>query len=108
MIEGNNVLKVRVANKGNINKHAKGKLFKVDLVDDFDDNPSNNMIESCFYTEETDLFYEEIQFGKTYLISGIEVKDANKKFTCVQHDYRIIISKDTTFQLVAASQAKTT
>ena len=83
MIEGNNVLKVRVANKGNINKHAKGKLFKVDLVDDFDDNPSNNMIESCFYTEETDLFYEEIQFGKTYLISGIEVKDANKKFTCV-------------------------
>jgi len=60
MIEGNNCLKVRVANKGNINKHAKGKLFKAYLVDDFDENPLNNLIEACFYTEETDLFYEEI------------------------------------------------
>ena len=103
MIEGKNAIKVRIANKGNINKHAKGKLFKADLIDDFDPNPSNNMIESCFYTEETDLFYDQLMHGKTYLIQQVEIKDANKKFACVQHDYRIIVSKDTTFQLVAAS-----
>jgi len=33
-IEGDLSVEVRVQRKGNINNHAKGKLFKVDLIDD--------------------------------------------------------------------------
>ena len=57
-IEGDLAVKARVQRKGNVNNHAKGKLFKVDLIDDSAE--LNNVIEVCFYTAETDLFYDKI------------------------------------------------
>lgn len=58
------------------------------------------MIEACFYTEETDMFYNLLNETKTYIISGIEVKDANKKFTTIPHDKRLIVNKKSTFKQV--------
>ncbi len=46
------LIKVRALNKSAIKEHARGKLFKVDFIDD-----DNTLIEACFYTEETDMFY---------------------------------------------------
>ena len=53
------------------------------------------MIEGTFYTEETDFFFSKIQEGKTYLISKAEISTANKKFTTIKHDYRLIFKLET-------------
>jgi hypothetical protein len=58
-------IRAKVLKKSAINTHARGKLFKVDLVDDLD---GVSMIEGTFYTEETDLFYSKIEEGKTYFV----------------------------------------
>ena len=62
------------------------------------------MIEGTFYTEETDVFYNRIQEGETYLISKAEISVANKKFTTIKHDYRLIFKLDSVFQMVTQSQ----
>ena len=56
-------IRAKVLKKSAVNTHARGKLFKVDLVDDLD---GVTMIEGTFYTEETDFFYSKIEEGKTY------------------------------------------
>lgn len=64
------MIRVRVLIKSAIKEHAKGKLFKVDFVDDLDEKTS---IEAMFYTAETDHFFELVEEGATYLVSGAEV-----------------------------------
>ena len=75
-----------------VRNHSKGKLFKIDLLDEQD---RESMIEGTFYTEETDFFFAKIQEGKTYLISKAEISTANKKFTTIKHDYRLIFKLET-------------
>ena len=90
-------IRARVCKKGKIVTHAKGQLFKVDLIDDLD---NQTMIEGCFYTEETSFFFNEIDEGKTYVISKAEVSTANKRFTTIKHDHRLIFKMDSTFEEV--------
>jgi hypothetical protein len=75
-------IKARVAKKGGITKHARGQLFKIDLIDATD---NTTMIEGMFYTAETEKFYDTIEEGKTYLISKADVSEANHKFTSIPH-----------------------
>ena len=46
-----------VHKKHAIRNHSKGKLFKIDLLDEQD---RESMIEGTFYTEETDFFFNKI------------------------------------------------
>ena len=62
------------------------------------------MIEGTFYTEETDIFYNRIEEGQTYLISKAEISTANKKFTSIKHDFRLIFKVNSVFQIVSESQ----
>ena len=62
------------------------------------------MIEGTFYTEETDFFFDRIVEGRTYLISKSEISAANKKFTTIKHDCRLIFKVVTEFDEVTASQ----
>ena len=62
------------------------------------------MIEGTFYTEETDLFVNRIFESKTYLISKCEVSIANKKFTTIKHDYRLIFKADSVVEEVSQSE----
>ena len=78
--------------KSAIKEHAKGKLFKVDFVDDQD---KKTQIEAMFYTAETDHFFGLVEEGSTYLVSGAEVALANKRMTSVPHDFRLIFKLKT-------------
>lgn len=74
--------------------HAKGQLFKIDLIDDQD---NSTMIEGTFYTEETTEFFTRLDEGRTYLISDAVIELANKKFTSIKHDYRLIFKSHSIF-----------
>ena len=90
-------IRCSVNKKHPVKTHAKGKLFKVDLVDDLD---RETMIEGTFYTEETDLFVNKIFEGRTYRISKAEISVANKKFTTIKHEFRLIFKPDTLIEEV--------
>ena len=77
--------------------HAKGKLFKVDLIDVLD---RETLIEGTFYTQETDIFVEKISQGRTYLISKCDISHANKKFTTIEHDFRLIFKPESIIEEV--------
>ena len=85
-------IRARINKKGKIVTHAKGQLFKIDLIDDQD---NSTMIEGTFYTEETTYFYTQLEEGRTYLISDAVIDVANKKFTSIKHDYRLIFKMHT-------------
>ena len=73
-----------------IKEHARGRLFKVDFIDE-----QKTTIEACFYTEETDHFYPLIEEGSEYTIRGAEIAAANKRMTSIPHDYRLIFKLTT-------------
>ena len=56
------------------------------------------MMEGTFYTEETNFFYNQIEEGKVYLISDPEVSPANKRFTTIKHDFRLIFKMESEFK----------
>lgn len=64
------------------------------------------MIEGCFYTEETDQFFTQIEEGRVYWISKAEISEANKKFTAVKHDYRLIFKLFSVFEEVSDQTSK--
>ena len=99
-VAGDWQIRCTVNKKHPIRQHAKGKLFKIDLLDDQD---RQSMIEGTFYTEETDLFWHRIAEGKTYLISKAEISSANKKFTSIKHDFRLIFKAETQLDEVPES-----
>lgn len=90
-------IRATVCRKHPMKFHAKGQLFKVDLVCDID---KQTMIEGTFYTEESQHFDNLVTQGQTYNISGLEVSSANKKFTSIPHDYRLIFKMTTSLELV--------
>ena len=89
-------IKVRVLAKSPIKTHARGRLFKVDFVD----CEEKVTIEACFYTEETDLWYDKIEEGATYLVSKAEIAPANKRMTSIPHDFRLIFKTHTLVEKV--------
>lgn len=58
------------------------------------------MIEGTFYTEETTQFFTMLDEGRTYLISDACIDTANKKFTSIKHDYRLIFKMHSVFREV--------
>ena len=60
------------------------------------------MIEGTFYTEETTQFFTSLEEGHTYLISDAVIDVANKKFTSIRHDYRLIFKMHSTFTEVTS------
>lgn len=88
----------KVSKKHPIKVHANGQLFKVDFTDDQD---SQTMIEGTFYTEETDKFYPILEEGKKYLISNVEVSIANKRFTSIKNDFRLIFPMNSKIEEVS-------
>jgi hypothetical protein len=80
-----------------VKEHPKGRLFKVDFVDDLD---SKTSIEAMFYTQETDYFYSLIDEGSTYLVSEAEIATANKRMTSIPHEFRLIFKMKTKIQKV--------
>jgi hypothetical protein len=55
------------------------------------------MIEGTFYTEETTEFFTRLDEGRIYLISDAVIDVANKKFTSIKHDYRLIFKSHSIF-----------
>jgi hypothetical protein len=51
-------IRARINKKHNIVRHKNGALFKIDLIDDMD---NQTMIEGTFYTEETEYWYTQIE-----------------------------------------------
>ena len=62
------------------------------------------MIEGTLYTEESKHFENLVHQNKTYMISGVEISAANKKFTSIPHDYRLIFKVTSTVELVEKAE----
>ena len=58
-------------------------------------------MEGTFYTEETTFFFNQIEEGRVYIISNPEVSLANKRFTTIKHDFRLIFKMETEFKKVS-------
>ena len=88
-------IKVRALAKTPIKVHAKGQLFKTDFICCLDQKTT---IEACFYTQETEKFFDKIEEGATYLVKECEISAANKRMTSIPHDFRLIIKLQTVFE----------
>lgn len=60
-------------------------MFKIDLMDE-----EGTQIEGTFYKETLELFYDKVEEGKIYIITKGQIAHANKKFTPIKNDFRII------------------
>jgi len=60
------------------------------------DDADGTKIEGVFYTKETQHFYEMLDEGRTYLISGADITHSNKKFTSIEHDFSLIFKMHST------------
>lgn len=72
------------------NIKGKGKLFSMDLIDHY------NEIRATAFNEEAIKFYDQIETGKTYLISKFRLKPANKKFNSLNNEFEISFTSETT------------
>ena len=62
---------------------GEGKLFSVELLDE------ETEIRGTFFGMAVDNFFDVIQEGSTYLMSGGSVKAANKQYTSINNPYEI-------------------
>lgn len=93
-------IEAKVINKSQIKEYKGGRLFKVDLQDDLHrDDPKSSgksyQIEATSFKETLDQFYPIFKKGKTYRISQASVYAANKKFTQLNNDFRLILNDET-------------
>lgn len=66
-----------------------GKLFNVTLVD------KSGEIRGTGFTEFTEQYYDKMEPGSVFIISGARVNAANKKFSTLKHDYEIMFDRGT-------------
>ncbi|TNV82512.1 hypothetical protein FGO68_gene2808 [Halteria grandinella] len=83
-------IKAQITKKGKKISYQNGFLFKIDLIDE-----EGTQIEGTFYKDCADEFFPKLEEGKIYLFSKSQVTTANKKFTSIQNDYRIIFNEKT-------------
>jgi replication factor A1 len=73
-------IKVRVTGKSDIktwnNDRGNGSLFKIDLLDE-----TGGEIGAAFFKEAVGKFYDAIQVGSVYFMSGGRVKMADKRYS---------------------------
>ena len=85
----------RVVSKSELRRwssaNGEGTLFSVDLLDRNDDE-----IRGVFFKDEADRFYTQIQKGKVYSFHGGKLKESNKKYTSIPHNFSITFDKSTT------------
>eukprot|EP00347_Sterkiella_histriomuscorum_P022069 403331791 len=81
-------IKGRVTKKGKKIVYATGFMLKIELID-----KEGTQIEGTFYKDSCDKFIDKIEEGKIYVIGKGQIANANKKFTSIQNDYRIIFTE---------------
>jgi len=81
--------------------YSGGCLFKIELLD-----REGSAIEGTFYKDCVDVFFDRIEEGKVYRFGDASVANANKKFTSIQNDYRIIFKSDSLIEPADAEEIK--
>ncbi|KAF9940098.1 Replication factor A protein 1 [Modicella reniformis] len=81
-------------NKSDIKTWSKpganeGRLFSMVFMDE------SSEIKATAFTQQVDEFYNIIEEGKVYFISGARVDLAKKQFSNVKNDYELILQRDT-------------
>ena len=72
------------------NSKGAGKLLSVDLLD-----AQGGEIRATMFNEQVDKFNPMLEEKGVYLISGGTLKQANRKFTSLKHDYEITFNSST-------------
>lgn len=82
----------RVTNKSALkswnNAKGEGTLFSFNLADE------SGEIRITAFRTECDKYFEMVQLGKVYTLSKATVKQANKKWTDVEHEYELTLHTD--------------
>jgi len=81
------LIKARVTKKSKKVCYSNGCLFKIELIDE-----EGTQIECTCYKDTFDIFYDKIDEGKIYTLTKAQMTHANKKFTSIQNDFRIIFT----------------
>ncbi|CDW83621.1 replication protein a 70 kda dna-binding subunit-like [Stylonychia lemnae] len=81
--------KFQITKKGNIISYQAGRMFKIEIVD-----VEGTQIEGTFYKDCLDFFFNKIEEGKIYTFTQAQIANANKKFTSVKNDFRIIFNQN--------------
>lgn len=71
------------------NAKGTGQLFSATFLDE------TSEIRATAFQEAVDKLYPLIQVGSIYVISGAQVKFANKKFTSIKHNYELTLDSNT-------------
>lgn len=97
--QNNWTIRAKVKTKSDIrtysNQKGEGKFFSVTLMDE------TGEIKATAFNQTVDLFYDQLQEGRTYLISKGRVNLAKKKFNNVNNDYELGFERSTVIQEVS-------
>jgi len=97
-------IKVRVTRKGDIkewnNQRGSGKLFSVDLLDQW-----GGEIQATMFNEAAEKFFSVFQVGKVFTVSKGRVKVANKKWTHITNDYQLDLNEHSEVNYVGEDQS---
>lgn len=81
-------IRAQVMKKGDIRKwsnaRGEGKLFSFDLADD-----QGGEIRCTLFKEGVDKYYDMLVEGKTYTLSRLQLKPANKQYNTCNNDYEL-------------------
>ncbi|KAJ7953349.1 Replication protein A subunit [Quillaja saponaria] len=90
-------IKARVTAKGELrhynNARGDGKVFSFDLLDS-----NGGEIRATCFNAVADLFYNQIEAGKVYLISRGSIKPAQKNFNHLHNDQELTLDTTTIIQ----------
>ncbi len=90
-------IKARVTKKHQMrnytNARGAGHILKIELIDN-----QGTQIEGTFFNEQALTNNSTLEENKVYLISGGQIKIANKKFTSISNDFCITFDKNTTIE----------
>lgn len=86
-------------------------MFKFDLQDDKYKSDAIStgkpyQIEVTCFKETIDIFFDKVQVGATYEISGPWITKSNRKFSGINNDWRLILNKETVLKQTSAEIAK--
>jgi replication factor A1 len=74
------------------NPRGQGNLFSIILKDKL-----NSEIRGTFFKADAHRWYPLLELAKVYIVTGGQIKAANRKFSNVQNDYEILFDSTTHF-----------